>query len=331
MGTGHVMRCLALAQAWQDAGGQAIFLMASGETELQDRLLSEDVEIASVVAEPGSAQDASFTVAFARDCGAKWVVVDGYAFDTTYQWIIKDNDCKLLAVDDCGHARYYHSDFVLNQNIYAREHLYRGRQPYTRLLLGTRYALLRREFAKWRQWKREIPPLARNLLVTFGGGDSKNVTAKVLEGLQDLGFEDLQVTVVLGSNNLRRQELEDAFVKSRFPIHIVERSSDMAALMAESDLAIAASGSTSWELAFMGLPSLLIATAANQSPIAGGMARAGAAANLGWHKDLSPTRIAEIAEQWVNDAILRERAARNARELVDGQGSHRVAEALMGQ
>ena len=200
IGAGHVMRCLALAQAWQDDGGRAIFLMAPNAPSLEKRLKSEATEVIRVAIQPGSADDATQTAHLARQMGALWVVVDGYHFDADYQRIIKDAGLRLLFVDDHGHSARYYADIVLNQNLHAHRGLYANREPYTRLLLGTRYVLLRREFLNWRGWKRRIAEVAHNVLVTMGGSDPYNVTLKVIQALQRLKLSDIEIKVALESN-----------------------------------------------------------------------------------------------------------------------------------
>ena len=147
-GTGHVMRCLALAQALQDAGGHAIFAVADATPALEERLRMEKVEHLRPKVIPGSPDDAKETVELAQKKNASWVVVDGYHFGAEYQSLLKAAGLKLLFVDDNGHGESYSADLVLNQNTHARPGLYRKRDPQTRLLLGPRYAMLRREFTR---------------------------------------------------------------------------------------------------------------------------------------------------------------------------------------
>src|SRR5688500_822697 len=116
IGNGHVMRCLALAQAWRRAGGRAIFVQASTTATITGRLESEGFETSSIDAEPGGADDARQTIVEAQARHASWIVADGYRFDAEWQQQIKSANLKLLIWDDYGHASAYPADVVLNQN-----------------------------------------------------------------------------------------------------------------------------------------------------------------------------------------------------------------------
>jgi hypothetical protein len=176
IGTGHVMRCIAMAQAWQDAGGQVIFVMAETTSAIEERIPAEKMTLLPLDRVPGSAEDAEQTIRLAGQTSADWVVVDGYVFGAHYQASLHDAGLRLLVVDDHGRANRYLAHIVLNQNPQAREDQYIHQKPSTQLLLGLEYALLRREFANWRQWKRDTPAIARNLLVVMGGTDPENVS-----------------------------------------------------------------------------------------------------------------------------------------------------------
>ncbi len=324
IGTGHVMRCLALAQAWQDAGGQVIFVMATEAPDLKTRLKAEGMEVIHLAIQIGSAKDAEETAKLAHQFNANWVVVDGYHFDAKYQEIIKESELKLLFIDDYGHAKEYHADIVLNQNIHACEGLYRNRQPHTKLLLGTNYSLLRREFWQWRGWQRSLPLIAKKLLVTLGGADPDNVTLKVIQGLQQVEVEGLEAVVVVGASNPHYEQLRSASQESRFPIQLKRNVTNMPELMAWADVAITGAGSTSWELAFMGLPSICLILADNQRFIAEKLGAMGVVINLGAHENVSSVEIASEVAQLVIATGRREKMTRCSQELVGGQGSSRV-------
>ncbi|RPI48332.1 MAG: UDP-2,4-diacetamido-2,4,6-trideoxy-beta-L-altropyranose hydrolase, partial [Chloroflexi bacterium] len=331
MGTGHVMRCLALAQAWQEAGGRAELLAADLEPSLALRLNAEGINVISLPAGSGSARDARDTAGIARDFGAGWLAVDGYQFDAGYQQVIEKAGLRLLFVDDYGHADHYHADLVLNQNIGAREDLYARREPGTRLLLGTRYALLRREFWPWRGWQRKVRPAGGRVLVTLGGSDPDNVALKVLYALGHLSMDGLEGHLVLGSSNPHEWTLRQAIREMGLRVRVERRVTRMPLPMSWADVCLAAGGSTCWELALMGLPSLLLILAENQRANAEGLHAAGAAHNLGWHTDASPVEVARETERVLRSPEIREAMARTGQRLVDGYGAQRVVAEMLGR
>jgi UDP-2,4-diacetamido-2,4,6-trideoxy-beta-L-altropyranose hydrolase len=328
-GTGHVMRCLALAQAWQDAGGRAALVGDVGG--LAARLAAEGIPNEPVGATPGGTEDATRTAAAARRLGADWVVLDGYHFTATFQAALKDARLRVLALDDCGHAGPYHADVVLNQNLGAPEDGYHDRARYTRLLLGPRYALLRREFWPWRTWQRPAAGVVRKVLVTLGGADAANVTTRVLDSLRLLDGADLEVRVVVGAANPHAEALEAAAAAaSPVPVRLLRQVTDMAELLRWADVAVTAGGSTCWELAFLGLPAVVLVVADNQRPVAEGLAGAGAAVNLGWFADIEPRRLADELARLLTSAPLRDQMSRCGQTLVDGWGGARVVRHLQG-
>ena len=329
MGTGHVMRCLALAQAWQDQGGQAIFVLADKSMAIENRLRLEKMQITHLSVEAGSDEDANQTVDFAIKVTSQWIVVDGYHFGKEYQKAIKKLGFKLLFLDDYGHSGHYDADLVLNQNISASEDLYQNREDYTQLLLGTQYILLRREFWQWRNWQRVINSKARKILVTLGGSDPDNVTLKVIQSLQVLGDQDLEVIVVIGGSNPHYEVLQKEIADSSLAISLQQNVSNMPELMAWADMAIAAGGSTNWELAFMGLPSIVITIADNQKAIAAELDRQGIVINLGWHQELHIEQIGLAIQKLISDRHKREDMSQKGRKLVDGNGASRVASQML--
>ncbi len=330
IGTGHLMRCLALAQAWREARGQVTFVMAMETPMLEDRLRSVGIRTLHLSVQPGSDDDAIKTASLAQQRSAPWVVIDGYHFDANYQQIIKESDLRLLAIDDIGQAKHYYADIVLNQNLHAHEGLYESREPCTQLLLGTQYVLLRREFLKWQGWKRQISQVAHKILVTLGGGDPDNVTFKVIQALQQVEVDGLEAEVVVGGSNPNYVELQDAVCGSRFPIRLKSNVASMPELMAWADVAIAGGGTTSWEMAFMGLPEIVLILADNQRPIAEQLDKIGVAKNLGWYRDISTAEITQAVNKLLLSVRTRTEMANRAQELVDGEGVDRVLTALVG-
>jgi UDP-2,4-diacetamido-2,4,6-trideoxy-beta-L-altropyranose hydrolase len=255
-------------------------------------------------------------------------VVDGYHFGGEYQQILKQSKLHLLFIDDYGHAEHYYADFVLNQNISADQQWYNNREAYTQLLLGTRYALLRREFWQWQGWQRTVPPVAKKVLVTLGGADPDNITLKVIQSLQIVEVEELEAVVVVGGSNPHYENLKMAVLDSGYPIQLQRNITNMPELMAWADVAVSAGGSTCWELAFMGLPSILLILAENQRAIAEKLATLNLAVNLGWHQDVQSQNIADTLSALVQSTEQRTHMSKVSQQIVDGQGSFKVVSLL---
>jgi len=322
MGTGHVMRCLALAEPWLAAGSEVILAAQLMPEALGERAIKAGVMPHSISAEAGGIEDAQQTAALvARHPGA-WLVVDGYQFGEGYFGVLKQAGVKVLQMDDFGGLTRYEADFVLNQNLGVTADWYPQKEEKTRLLLGTRYVQLRGEFLKQDKdigtgW--ETP---NQILVTLGGSDPENVTAKVIEALQSV--RSINATVVIGSSNPHWDELLSHVQQSASNIHLVRNAGNMPELMVRTDLAIAAGGTTAWEMAFSGLPMMTIVLADNQRSNGEQLEAAGVAVNLGWHEDLTPDSLAEQVQALIKDWSKLDEMAAKARKLVDGLGSMRV-------
>ena len=323
MGTGHLMRCLALAQAWGDAGGHVVLVTACRNDALLQRFREEGAAIHLLEHAYPDPADWSFTGQVLAAHPAAWIVLDGYHLDETYQQRVKETGHHLLVIDDMAHLKQYYADIVLNQNLHA-EQLQYSCEPYTRLLLGTRYVLLRREFLAWRNWKRDIPEVGRRVLVTLGGGDPQNHTLKVIQALQEVDVPGLEATVVTGASNPHIAALQEAVGKSHVQIRLLHNADNMPELIAWADLAISAAGSTMWELMFLGTPSLVLVLAANQCQIAEESDRHGAAHNLGWAHSFPLQALVAVISSTIEDSDLRMTLSHKAHRLVDGAGVAQV-------
>ena len=294
MGLGHAMRCLALAQAHRDAGGEVVFAMADPPEPFAARLAAE-----SIAVRPGAT--AAETAAIAHAAAADWVVVDGYHLGPEYEAAL----ARVLRIDD--HDADHDADLILRQGLGAREG--------ERVLAGPRYALLRREFRRWAGGDRAVSERVRRVLVTLGGGDPGPVVDTVLAALTR---EDLEVQWITGPLNPRRDAPPG--------VEVVVDATDMPERMQWADLAVTAAGSTSWELARVGTPQVAIELADNQRPVARALAEHGIAVRAGWHADLDVATLARAI-----DGLTEERRAemsRRGRAAIDGQGAVRVLEAM---
>ncbi len=281
MGAGHVMRCLALAQAAQDQG---LEVRLAGRVEVpwvRERLAQEKIEF---VSRPGSVpqqENPQELLDFLHDLpqsatnASAWLVFDGYHFGTDCQKAVRDAGYKLLVIDDYSHLPEYACDILLNQNIGAEELEYSGETG--KKLLGPQYALLRREFraARKKTEERLLPERPQNILLTLGGGDFSGHLAKIAPdfNIPELAGRTLKVIAGGMPEEKIRESLKDCPAR----LEILRRVDDMSALLLETDLCVTAGGSTCWELCCLGVPFLTVEVAENQHRIVKGLDATGRA------------------------------------------------------
>jgi len=323
IGIGHLMRCLALAQAWHAERGRAILLSHCESEALRQRVEKAGISFIPLDKPHPDSSDLQRTLAMLEKLQADWLALDGYHFDTTYQQAIRATGYRLLVIDDIAHCPEYHADILLNQNINAGKLTYMC-DPDTRLLLGTRYVLLRPEFLEWRNWRREISGVAPKVLVALGGNDPDNVTIKVIQALQQVNVPGLEAKIVVGPVNPNLDTLLWAVQNSNSNLQLLTTVTNMPELLAWADVAVSAGGSTCWELAFMGVPCIVLVLAENQTKVAEGLDQAGIVINLGWFDRISESEIAGAVTSLLSANECRHRMSQEGQNLVDGLGSVRV-------
>jgi UDP-2,4-diacetamido-2,4,6-trideoxy-beta-L-altropyranose hydrolase len=259
-----------------------------------------------------------------------WFVVDGYHFDASYQKAIRDVGIHLLVIDDMNHLPQYHADILLNQNTLTPDMEYNCDED-TVLLLGTRYVLLRREFLKYQDMRRQIPDRAKNILITIGGADPGNVTLKVIQALNLLNESSITVRVIIGPANPHQDTLREAIASAHFNAEILADPADMPELMAWADMAVTAAGSTCWELALMQVPSIILVIAENQVNIADYLMNKKAVLNLGIFTKCSKKQICEACKNLIDSRIDRTYLSQQIKTLITRQGANRIIKSMKRQ
>ncbi|MBN2473903.1 MAG: UDP-2,4-diacetamido-2,4,6-trideoxy-beta-L-altropyranose hydrolase [Pirellulales bacterium] len=333
IGTGHLMRCLALAHAWQAAGGRAVFVSCCPVKSLRDRIEHSGADLIDLESPWPDPRDPAVTCDLLTDGQAAagtsraarpWVVLDGYHLDADYQRRIRTVGGRLLVIDDMGHLPRYHADLLLNQNPSA-EHIDYLCDPEPIWLSGPRYALLRPEFQQRNACGPEPPKTARKLLVAAGGADPENVTSTLMRALGKMDVPGLQARVVVGAANPHGDALHAQLPGAAGRIRLLVDVPDLSALMAWADVAVSAAGGTVWELARMQVPAAVFVLADNQERIARRLADADVVTGLGRFDQLTPQQVAQKLTALCRDPIRRASQIEAGRRLVDGQGAWRVA------
>ena len=295
IGSGHVIRCLTLADALRLKGARVTFVCRQQPGDLTPLIEQRGFNVHRI---GGDAlhweDDAEKTLALTAETGGcDWLVVDHYRLDARFEQRLRRPGLKILAIDDLAN-RPHDCDLLLDQNLYLdMEDRYRRLIPAgCKALLGPGYALLRPEFMLARRQLRSRRGALKRLLISFGGTDPTNETAKALAAVDLLADRELFLDVVVGLSNPQAASLQAACA-ARPGCTFHAQVDTMAAIMSAADLALGSGGATTWERCFLGLPSLTVVVAPNQRLLTEAVAATGAAWNLGWHADLSPAMLAE--------------------------------------
>ena len=283
MGTGHVMRCLTLAQVLKDNGANVEFICRKHEGNLIDKVRAsefiihelevfEETEVDDKLAHScwlgaTQQQDADDCIDILKAEKLDWLIVDHYALDEEWQKRLKPYCEKLMVIDDLA-DRKHQCDILLDQTFGRQKKDYSALTPEDcKLLLGSQYALLRPEFAKWRvcSLERRNNPKFKRLLVNMGGVDVDNITENVLDELKMCNLpNDIHITIVMGGSAPHLESVEFKASTLPYKTEVKVDVGNMAEIMSNSDIAIGAAGSTTWERCCLGLPTIQIVIAKNQ-------------------------------------------------------------------
>ena len=319
VGSGHLMRCLGLAQYLRDQGASCSLLTTQTAEPAVVRWREEGVDVTEQLAERSSPEDAAATIAAAAS-GAQWIVADGYDFGLDWQRAVREDGPKLLCFDDLGGTAFI-ADLVVNQNPGAQDLSY-DMKGGGRVLAGADYVVLRRNL---HHLKREVSSGPPRILVTFGGYDADNLALAAMRELA--GLETPFTAIVICSAGTGGLEEAETFAASHPDRFRVTPPTDILPLMAAVDLALCAGGTTALEMAALGIPTVLVTVADNQEPSAAALAKAGCAHLAGRGIAAFPNA-AKVLEDLLRDPAAREDMGRAGTALVDGRGVERIAGAL---
>lgn len=267
IGSGHVMRMIALGQMVQDKGGTVHFATIPYSSIILERLFAEGfiVHLLPFSKNWDLDQDVQALIGICQKNHPMWVVLDGYQYATNYQSVLKQNGFSLMCVDDIAGCHFV-ADIVLNQNLGATRKMYSA-EPYTQFFLGSQNALLRREFIQAKFEFRRSPTVnIKNILITMGGIDSENISLKVLKSLDGMVDREFHIKVITGPLNPNYEGLVGYSQISKYRVDVLKNIGiEMASLMRWADVGISAAGSTIFEELYLNLPVICYQAASNQS------------------------------------------------------------------
>ena len=266
MGTGHVMRCLALAQAWEKLGNRAVIIGHIAVPWVRERLKREGVSAHYLNGEVPAEQDPVTLLAEISDYDAHWVVLDGYHFSLECQKAVKNAGYRLLVIDDYNHLPEYCCDILLNQNINAPTFQYSGEIGTS--LLGSDYVLLRQDIITAKRFSKNRAPSRQmeKILLTLGGGDESHAFDQLKQALHSDEMKGRTLRVIAGSTTA--DKWNELLADCPATVELVQQPHEMTRHMQWADFCITAGGSTCWELCALGIPFVVFDVAENQKEIA---------------------------------------------------------------
>lgn len=350
VGTGHLMRCLTLADELSVQGNKCFFVCRNLSENLTKLIRKCGHKLKMLPSSSGSMpidRDKSL-VEHSGWLGVPWeedafqteqailsiepdlLVVDHYAIDARWERSFFKIVDKVMVIDDLA-DRAHDCTILLDQNFGRVEEDYNGLVPSDcNLLIGSCYSLLRPEFFALRaksKERRKKPNLNR-ILISFGGADRENVAGQIIDALANSSVaNNFAVDLILGACSPNRESISKKIKNLPFKVSVAMDVNDMAERMVHADLAFGGAGTTSWERCCLGVPTVLIALADNQKRTAHLLQQANAAVELSLNSSLTNTVCALIDRLYNNKQFLKE-LSDNASRIVDGKGCERVIKAL---
>lgn len=336
VGYGHLMRCLTIADACKRRGMSPVFVTADHEAEKMIAARGFSCLILNTDYRDMESELGKLPTLLASDAP---IVLDSYYLTKHYVETLKENGLRVVWMDDLKEQEYP-VDMLINYNVYAKQLDYPvnreaetdvcpggktdGRCTY---LLGPAYAPVRPSFRREDAVVREK---LGTVLVTTGGSDPYGAGVWFAKLFAER-LPDAKIMVVCGPYAKGKEELY-RLAEQNGNIEVIEGCSDLSSVMHKSDLAVAAAGSTLYELCAAGLPGILYYLADNQRMGAEAFARETGVVNLG---DIRSESFRSEADAHLTAALVHLAAASERKKLadamhalVDGNGAGRVAEAL---
>lgn len=306
------MRCLSLARVLAGRGWRAGFVAAAPGLRLLEAFGWEGEAIAVPLTELPKAQV---------------VVLDSYRLDVSVEAALKTDGRKVVVMDDLAN-RAHRCDLLVDPSFGRRADDYAKLAGGAEFLAGPAYALLRPGFASSRQaaLSRRDGRTVGRALVSLGLTDLGGITETVVTALlPELG--EVELDVVLGESARSLEPLR-RLAERDGRIHLHVNTTRVEALMCEADVAVGAGGSSTWERACLGLPSISLVIAENQRELAQQLSGAGAVLSVQAEKGAFGPRLLSEWRRLLGDGDLRVRLARSSAGLCDGLGAERVADAV---
>jgi len=341
VGSGHLMRCLALADELKNnyakvtfvcrniQGNMTDFIVKRGYScEIipnQEKYFASDHEFYAWMLTNAAYEVEQMTKVLSGIGTPNWLIIDHYGIDYYFEKAMQSLVKNVMVIDDLANRRH-ECDLLLDQNYYPdRVNRYDNLVPATCIkLLGPEFTILKPEFAQLRKKSSKAEKIVKNIIISFGGSDNEAMTLKTLAAILNNKIKDITFEVVIGQINPYREAIEK-ICKQHINLKFHYQISNMAELMSKADLFIGSGGTTNWERLCLGLPAIIISTAENQVEVCQNLADKELIHYLGTVSEFSDEKFNEAFTNCIKNYKWRNFVHVHGQQLVDGKGTSRVS------
>lgn len=328
VGMGHLRRCLTLAYELKKRGATIYFLCRAADFDWVKEIKEIVDEWEELDWKLAPKADAVKVIHFYNTRKIDVAVIDHYRIDAEYQQKLYKSAVRWLQFDGTAQQSFW-ANWVLNASPAADIRVYEQlkQRKETELLIGPDYALLRTGFSQYRQNVR-LRDQVQKILLTFGGGDDKGMTVFCLDAIKFIDPKIERIALVSSANPYLSDIVGYVKKSGSENIKLFVDIQRIARHVAEADIAITAGGTTTFETAMMGLPSLIVQTADNQSLNAKAWQEYGVAIDLGSFSKLKRQVLERKTVELINNSKLCKSMSDKGKMMVDGLGASRVSHFL---
>lgn len=319
VGMGHIIRCMALYDELIKNNVECIFVSRKDkvvESYFKDKkaryiligsiaLAGEKIEIKNII----------------KNYNTDVIITDSYNINEEYLLFLKSLSRYLVSIDD-NYLFNYPSDIVVNPNVYAERKKYNNN--ISKYLLGGQYCILRDEFRE--KSHKNIKVKAENILITMGGTDVNNVTPFIIKVIKKI--HGININVIIGKG-FENKELIEGSCKNEQNIKLIYNPKDMRILMEHADICISSSGSTLYELASLGVPTLFVIQADNQLRLAEYMEKNKIMINLGWYYNLKEKALLDELINIIDNQGIRLKLSADSKKIINVDGIKNIVKKII--
>ncbi|WP_315113633.1 UDP-2,4-diacetamido-2,4,6-trideoxy-beta-L-altropyranose hydrolase [Clostridium intestinale] len=319
VGMGHIIRCMALYDELIKNNVECIFVSK------KDKVVEgyfKDKKVRYILMEAMELDGEKIEIKnIIKNYNTDVIITDSYNMNEEHLLFLKSLSRYLVSIDD-NYLFDYPSDIVINPNIYAEKKRYNKKA--SKYLLGGQYCILRDEFRE--RSHKNIKVKAENILITMGGTDVNNVTPFIIKAIKKI--HGLNINIIVGKG-FENKELVEESCKNNQNINLIYNPKYMRILMESADICISSGGSTLYELASLGVPTLFIIQADNQLRLAEYMEKNKIMINLGWYYNLKEKALLDELINIIDNQGIRLKLSADSKKIINVDGVKNIVKKII--